>query len=68
MIRGVVLCLVLPLAGCLNPEPAPRPFDAGCDTYAIARAKMPRPLPDTALARWVDADLDAAMTGTCVVG
>ncbi len=68
MIRLGLLLAVLALAGCLRPEIEVRPLDAGCETYAVARTTMPRPLPDTALARWVDADLDAAMKGTCLGG
>ncbi len=68
MSRALILAALLPLAACLRLEPAQRPLDAGCATYATARALMPRPLPDTALAQWVDANLDAAMTGACLSG
>lgn len=38
--------------------------DAGCATYGVQRAQMPRPLGEGSLASWV-AVTDSAMTGTC---
>lgn len=60
--------VVVALAGCTAPSQEIRVIDAGCISYAGARRSMPRPVPDTELGRWINAELDAKMTRTCKVG
>jgi hypothetical protein len=63
MSKSLIVAALILLTGCVTTTVS---GDAGCLSYGIARAEMPRqePLPAGPWGYWI-ADLDDRMTATC---